>query len=138
MSTRTGRCMCGAVQFEAEVPGVYNACWCKMCQQWASGLFMGVQTQGFKLTAGEAEFKTFKSSEWAERGFCSKCGSNIYYKADAQDHPNVALGTLDDTSGLERVFEFYTDLKPKGFEPTDKTHAMTGDEVVAFFTGGDT
>ena len=136
MTSRTGQCMCGAVKFTAEIGGGYSACWCKMCQQWASGLFMGVHTDGFEVTDGSSEFTRYKSSEWAERAFCAKCGSNIYYKGDDQPHPSIALGTLDDTSGLERKFEYYTDLKPDGFEPTDKTNAMTSDEVVAFFTGG--
>lgn len=135
MSTRTGQCMCGAVTFKADVPGGFSACHCKMCQQWASGLFMGVHTEGFELTKGADVFTRFKSSEWAERAFCAICGSNIYYKADAQEHPAVALGTLDDTSGLSRAYEFYIDREAEGLGRTGKTKTMTQAECEAFFGG---
>lgn len=137
MTSRSGQCMCGAVTFKAEVKGPFSACHCKMCQQWASGLFMGVHTEGFELTSGAAEFTRFKSSDWAERAFCNKCGSNIYYHAVDYGHPSIALGTLDDTSGLSRTFEYYTDLEPAGLARTDQTKTMTEAEAVAFFTGGD-
>jgi len=137
MSTRTGRCMCGAVTYKAEVSGAFSACHCKMCQQWASGLFMGVHTDGFEVVQGEAEFTRFKSSAWAERAFCGKCGSNIYYHAVEHGHPSVALGTLDDMSGLSRGYEYYIDKEPEGLGRTDKTKTMTEAEAIAFFTGGD-
>ncbi len=135
MTTRTGKCMCGAVTFAAEVAGDFSACHCKMCQRWASGLFMGVHTEGFEVTTGADVLTRFRSSDWAERAFCAKCGSNIYYKADAQEHPAVALGTLDDTSGLRRKYEFYTDLEPMGLGRSDNTKTMTQAECEAFFGG---
>lgn len=135
MSTRTGRCMCGAITYKAEVPGAFSACHCKMCQRWASGLFMGVHTKGFELTAGKDVFTRFKSSDWAERGFCGKCGSNIYYHAVEHGHPSVALGTLDNTTGLTRKFEWYTDLEPEGLGRTNETKALTEAETLAMFEG---
>lgn len=135
MSMRTGRCMCGAVTYQADVSGAFSACHCKMCQRWASGLFMGVHSNGFELTSGQDVFTRFKSSDWAERGFCAKCGSNIYYHAVEHGHPTVALGTLDDTSGLNRKFEWYTDLEPQGLGRTDKTQARTQAETEAMFGG---
>ncbi len=135
MSMRTGKCMCGEVTYKAEISGAFSACHCKMCQRWASGLFMGVHTDGFELATGGDVFARFKSSDWAERAFCSKCGSNIYYHAVEQGHPAVALGTLDDTSGLHRKFEWYTDLEPQGLGRTDATQARTEVETEAMFGG---
>ena len=137
MSRRSGQCLCGTVAYEAEISGAFSACHCKMCQRWASGLFMGVHTDGFKLTQGEKSFTRFKSSDWAERAFCSECGSNIYYHAVDYGHPSVSLGSLDDTSGLSRTNEYYTDLEPQGLERSNNTKTMTEAEAVAFFTGGD-
>ena len=91
-----------------------------------SGLFMGVHTDGFELTGGD--LTRFTSSDWAERAFCAKCGSNIYYHAVEYGHPSVALGTLDDTSGLTRRFEFYTDLEPEGLGRTDETKTRRKEE----------
>lgn len=135
MTQRTGQCMCGTVTYRAEVPGGFSACHCRMCQRWASGLFMGVHTSGFELTGGADALTLVKSSDWAARAFCSRCGSNIYYKADAQEYPSVALGTLDDTRGLTRVYEFYTDREATGLGRTDATKTMTQAECEAFFGG---
>lgn len=135
MSTRTGQCMCGSVTFKAEVNGPFSVCHCKMCQRWASGQFMGVHTEGFELTSGEDAFSKIKSSDWAERAFCSNCGSNIYYHAVAYGHPSVSMGTLDDTTGLRRVYEYFTDLEPKGIEASDQTKTMTQAEAEAAFGG---
>ena len=136
MSTRTGQCMCGAVAFTAETPARFSACYCKMCQRWASGMFAGVHTSTFEVTKGADVMTIFKSSDWASRAFCSCCGSNIYYQADAMATPAVSLGTLDDTDGLENKIRFFTDRQPHGLALKGEVHSMTEAECIAHF-GGD-
>ena len=134
---RTGGCMCGAVRYEAETDGRFSVCYCKMCQRWASGIYMGAPTSGVRFTQGEDVLTVVKSSDWASRAFCSKCGSNIYYKADAQDHPSVALGSLDDTSGMTPRIQFFIDKKPEGFALDIETTTMTEAECEAHFAAGE-
>ena len=133
MTERTGGCMCGALTYRADTLDKVSVCYCKMCQRWASGVFMGVPTTSFEVTTGSVA--TVKSSAWAERGFCRECGSNIYYFAAAQGHPSVALGSLDDTTGLQPRIQFYVDKRPSGFELAAETREMTEAECVAFFAG---
>jgi len=131
--TRTGQCLCGAVTFTAKVGTTFNICYCKMCQRWSAGAFMGVPTTEFDVTEGRAHLATVRTSDWAERAFCRLCGSNIYYKADAMPNPAVTLGNLDDTSGLVPTRQYFIDKKPKGFSIAEATETMTEDECIAHF-----
>lgn len=125
--------MCGAVQFTADVPEKFAVCYCKMCQRWASGVFMGVHSKTFEVTEGADHLKVFQSSDWANRAFCDNCGSNIYYHAPAFGSPSVALGTFDDTHGMEARVQFFIDRKPGGFALKNDTKTLTEAECEAHF-----
>lgn len=137
MTQRTGQCMCGAVAFTADVPDRFAACFCKMCQRWSSGVFMGVHCTGIQITRGQEHVTVFKSSEWAERAFCNRCGSNLYYHMPETGGPAVALGTLDDTSGMRNAIRFYTDKRPEGIIMGGDAKDLTEAECLAMFGGGD-
>ena len=52
--------------------------------------FMEVTCQDVKFD-GEAHISKIRSSEWAERGFCAKCGSNLFYHIiDSTDYQIAA------------------------------------------------
>ena len=135
--TRTGQCMCGAIRYEVEVKGHFNICYCKMCQRWASGSFMGVPTTAFKVIAGTEHMKVVRTSDWADRAFCRECGSNIYYHARDYGTPAVTLGSLDDSSGLSPTRQYYIDKKPEGFSIAEETLTMTEAECIAHFAPDD-
>ena len=135
---RTGGCLCGAVRYEAETDGRFSVCYCKMCQRWSSGVYMGAPTTGFRVTQGEDVLERVQTSDWASRGFCGKCGSNIFYKADAQAHESVAFGSLDDTSGMTPRIQFFIDKRPEGFALDIDTKTMTEAECMAHFAPGET
>lgn len=75
-----GTCLCGDVTYEASVKANAGACHCKMCRQWSAGPFMSVHVDGEITFSGEQNISIYCSSEWAERGFCKRCGSNLFYK----------------------------------------------------------
>lgn len=130
--------MCGAVKFRADVPEVFSTCFCKMCQRWASGVFMGAHSKGFEVTEGADHLTVFKSSDWAERGFCGRCGSNLFYRMRDSGGHSIAIGTLDDTSGLKNNIRYFSDKRPEGIEmPAGAAKEMTEAECMAAFGGGD-
>ena len=115
MSTRTGQCLCGAVKFTAEdVEMDFGVCHCIMCQRWAGGPFFSTTT-GKVTFQGEEQLTRFQSSAWAERGFCSTCGSNLYYRMPKMDSHEMCIGAFDDKDGLVMTSEIFIDLKPAGF-----------------------
>ena len=73
----SGKCLCGAVAFSASIAKPHvGACHCNMCRKWGSGPFMEVDCGTDVSYKGGENISTFSSSDWAERGFCSKCGTN--------------------------------------------------------------
>ena len=133
--TRTGQCMCGAVAYRAETGDRVSVCYCKMCQRWASGVFMGVLTESFEVTKGDDRLSVIKSSDWAERGFCSECGSTLWYGTAHDGARYLAAGLFDNAGGMTLVGELYVDKRPSGYAFAGDLHGMTKAEVEAFFSG---
>ena len=75
----TGSCLCGKVRYSTTLKGGASACHCRMCRRWSSGPYMAVNSQENVKFEGAENIVNYASSEWAERGFCRKCGSNLYY-----------------------------------------------------------
>lgn len=132
---RTGSCMCGEVKFKANFGDTFGACYCEMCCHWSSGAFMGASSTEFEITEGKDGLTVFKSSPWAERAFCSVCGSNIYYHATEYGGHSIAMGALDDTSGLTIGVQYFIDKKPEGFSLEQQTKVMTEAEIQAIYGG---
>ncbi len=129
----SGRCLCGAVKFSgtAKEPKV-DACHCDMCRRWSSGPYFEVVLTDVVLE-GESNVSTFRSSDWAERSFCNKCGSNLYYQMRDSDELQMAAGLLDDQSGLRLSRQFFIDKKPPFYTLADETDTMTSAEIYAAF-----
>ena len=75
----------------------------------------------------------YKSSDWAERGFCGTCGSNLFYYLSGDGQYIINAGTLDDQSGLEMTSQVFIDDKPEFYDFANKTRMMTGAEVFALY-----
>ena len=102
-----GGCLCGAVTFEGEVQDEpISACHCKQCRQWGSGPFeaFSMPLADLKFLTGAEIVKYYESSEFARRGFCPECGSNLFWHADRhpqwKDRIAVAAGALEQPTGL--------------------------------------
>jgi len=115
---RKGKCLCGAVRFTIhDLNPVFGTCHCKMCQRWAGSALLGLTVPADTVTfEGEENIKRFQSSDWAERAWCGKCGSNIWYQVTAEGPHSgtyhMPIGLLDDTSGLKMEREIFVDMKP--------------------------
>ena len=93
----TGGCLCGEVRFEVTArPKMDAYCYCKMCQRWSGSVLTSwacFEAKDFRCTKGELKFYT--SSEFAERGFCHKCGSSLIQHVFKDDLISVASGCFD-------------------------------------------
>ncbi|PYG29137.1 GFA family protein [Pelagimonas varians] len=138
MATKTGQCLCGAVKLTANnVPSTFNICYCDMCKRWAGGRWMGIYiaNQDLELTGKDA-VTALATSDWAERAFCNKCGSSLWYKVTDgpySDGYSIGVGLLNDTSDLTLDTEYYTDRKTHAYDFPDGRKQMTEAEVLAFF-----
>ena len=132
---RTGRCLCGSVTYKATLSGSLCNCYCMMCQRWSAGGFFAVSVSELEITKGEDELTVFRSSDRANRAFCKVCGSNIYYCAPKYGGKSLALGTLDDTTGLHIDMQYFIDRKPEGFSLAESTKTLTQAQIDAMTSG---
>ncbi len=129
----TGKCMCGAVKVTATAKEPHvGVCHCDMCRRWSAGPFMEVTCQTATFD-GEDNIGRIQSSDWAERGFCPKCGSNLFYHIIGSDEYLISAGLFDDQSMLRMTLQVFTDSKPAFYELANDTEMMTGEEVIAAF-----
>ena len=132
----TGRCLCGAVSFDAQgVEQDLHGCHCSMCRRWSGGPALAVSVESVTFKGGE-HIQRYDSSEWAERGFCRRCGSNLFYRLKAQDHYILQLGAFDDQSGFRLVGEIFIDEKPPGYAFGGEHPRQTGAEFLASMQAG--
>jgi hypothetical protein len=76
----TGHCLCRAVMIT--VAGEHDrrigACHCRMCQRWSGGLFLCFAADASAVTV-TGEVTRYCSSTFAERAFCPRCGSHLWF-----------------------------------------------------------
>lgn len=129
-----GKCLCGAVTFEADVVTTkHSACHCSMCRRWSGGPpFFGVRTREVRFGGGE-NITRYESSAWAERGFCSKCGTHLFYFLKPMSAFIMTAGTFDDPSSFELASEIFIDEKPDGYAFAGDHPRLTAAETLAKF-----
>ena len=133
-SRLAGGCLCGAVRFTA-APAThdYGVCHCNMCRRWTAGPFMAIECDGTMEFEKGADLGVYQSSDWAERGFCRKCGTPLFYKLRGQNDYYVSTEAFDDTGDFRLVREIYVEEKPAHYAFANDTKKMTGAEVMAEF-----
>ena len=134
ITTKTGACLCDTVKVLAKTASnKTGACHCDMCRKWASGPFMAVDCGTEVSFEGEENLSIFSSSDWAERGFCKKCGSNLFYKLKETGQFIMAVGVFDDSDSFVFDHQVFIDEKPDYYNFANETRNMTGEECFAEF-----
>jgi hypothetical protein len=129
----TGKCLCGAVKIFAESnTREVAACHCDMCRRWSAGPFMELPCHNVRFE-GEDSISRIRSSDWAERGFCNKCGSILFYHIMESDEYQISAGLLDDQSQLRLPLQVFVDRKPSFYSFVQKTKELTEAEVFAMY-----
>ncbi len=98
----TGQCECGAVAFEvAQVRSEVTFCHCSQCRRMSGHLWASTHAAFSAVTFTRDDGLTwFKSSEWAERGFCNICGSSLFYRETGKDDLGIAAGCVNTPNRL--------------------------------------
>jgi hypothetical protein len=129
-----GKCLCGAVTVRATpVRRHVEACHCSMCRRWSGVAFVGVQCGTAVEIAGEEHVTRYRSSDWAERGFCSRCGSNLFFKYLPNGNYGLLAGLFPDEALLPLSEEIFIDEKPAYYDFAGDSERLTGAEVLAKF-----
>lgn len=98
-----GSCLCGAVAYELR--GELRdsvACHCHQCRKTSGHYWSATQVDSGELTlTKDAGLKWFRSSNKAQRGFCARCGSSLFWKLDGEPKISISTGTLDGATGIQ-------------------------------------
>ncbi len=106
----TGGCLCGAVRYTVTGPlRDIVACHCEQCRR-SSGHFVAAtacRKKYFTLDR-DATLGWFSAVEGHRRGFCTACGSSLFFEAIGGERMSIAAGSLDAPQGLRIAAHIFT------------------------------
>jgi hypothetical protein len=127
-------CLCGSVKITAgEINPKFTVCHCDSCRAWGGGPFFAVQCGTNVEIEGNEKIKMYESSSWASRGFCSDCGTHLFYKLNKSGEYNMPVGMFKNLKGLEMDIQYFSDQRPDYYCFSNETKEMTGAEVREYF-----
>ncbi|MEH6577835.1 MAG: GFA family protein [Amphritea sp.] len=144
----TGKCLCGAVGVTVKnINNSFSACHCSICRKWGGGGPLMALDCGTDVSIeGEESISVFDSSTWAERGFCSNCGTHLFYRIKQNQGYIIPIGLFDtkkvdddqfDSEQFKFDLQIFIDEKPGYYCFSNATKLMTGAEVFAMYGPSD-
>jgi hypothetical protein len=99
--TTVGGCLCGALRYRVEGPlDPVGDCHCSQCRR-ASGHFAAYTGALLEHVAIERDVAWFESTPGEiRRGFCPRCGSQLFWDRIAAPKLDIAAGCLDAPTGV--------------------------------------
>lgn len=94
----SGGCHCGAIRFaiaDADVLGT-GYCHCSICQRLSGGpvnAWVAIAPVALRVSGS---VKHYRSSPQGQRGFCSDCGSQLWYAPDDASYITLNATSFDD------------------------------------------
>lgn len=134
MSYSEASCLCGAVKISVEkIDPKFTVCHCHSCRTWGGAPFFAVKCGTNVKIQGNDKIKMYESSAWASRGFCTECGTHLFYKFKETGEYKMSVGLFSNLEGLEMDMQYFTDIKPGYYCFSNKTKEMTTAEIMAYF-----
>jgi hypothetical protein len=121
----TASCLCGSIEYHLSGrPINFNLCHCTMCRKFhgaAFGPYVRLKSENFNITKGNEYETVYKSSEWASRSFCKKCGSSLRYIYHKEPEVIfIAAGIIDGDPGIKPKQHIFTKDKCAWYEIKDE------------------
>ena len=116
-----GSCLCGAIRFAASGPlrGVVY-CHCSQCRKQSGHYYAATSVADDDLTVEGAEkIAWYEASASAKRGFCSICGSVLFWKHNDLSETSVMAGAFEKPSGLKGEVHIFVADKGDYYEIAD-------------------
>lgn len=126
-----GSCLCGSIEVIASDHQQIGLCHCSMCRRWSGGPMFAVHC-GSNVQFSGAEPAAYRSSEWAERGFCTTCGTHLFYHLLPSNEYILPAGLFQDQE-FHLTNEIFIDEKPAYYELKNQTEKLTGQQVFEQF-----
>ena len=118
-----GGCLCGGVRYEVRGPlRDVIACHCSQCRR-TSGHFVAAASASTAdlYFISDVSLTWYVSSAAAERGFCTTCGSNLFWRPTTPEAHTTSImaGTLDVPTGLRVISHIFVADKSDYYDITD-------------------
>ena len=111
---RTGRCQCGDITYTASgTPDDPHLCSCKHCTRVSGGpamAWVGFPREALLWKGGEPSW--FATWPTLQRGFCPRCGTQLFSVAEDAPMIMVTCFSLDDQTGLAPLGHSYRNEAP--------------------------
>jgi len=116
-----GACLCGAVKFEvARALNSPDACHCSQCRKQSGHFWASTDVQRKDLSiSGREHISWYLSSERVQRGFCSVCGSFLFWEATNRDTIAIAMGAFDSPTGTSLCMHIFVADKGDYYDIAD-------------------
>jgi hypothetical protein len=117
----TGSCLCGGVRFGiAGALAPILACHCSQCAK-TSGNYAAMTScvlENLRLLS-DATLRWYQSSASVSRGFCARCGGNLFWKRADSGDIYITAGTLDNPTGIKVAGHIFVASKSDYYDITD-------------------
>ena len=117
-----GSCLCGAVRFEVarDLDRQPEACHCTQCRKQTGHFLAAVNVKREDLSVHGAEkVSWYRSSEKVRRGFCSVCGSSLFWDPIHRDWTAIAMGAFEPPTGVRLSKHTFVGDKGDYYDITD-------------------
>lgn len=101
-----------------------------MCRRWG-GAFYAAQGGEIESISGEDAATVYRSSKWAERAFCSRCGSGLWFRFLPTGNRSFSAGLFDKAMRHGISGEIFSDEAADWCQLTGEHTRQTGAEILA-------
>ena len=132
MTEFEGQCLCGGVRFVATAPSLFcGHCHCGYCRQAHGAAFVtwvGFPQASVQVTAEEGVLRWYRSSEQSRRGFCTRCGTTIFFESVvAPGERHIARASIPGAIDREPEFHTFSDQKVEWISLADGLPSLTSE-----------
>ena len=128
-------CLCGSVKITAtKINPNFSACHCDTCRKWGGAPYFSLRCGVDVKIEGAENITRYESSAWAFRGFCSSCGTHLFYQIKETGEYNMPVGLFLNLEGLKMEMQYYSDQRPDYYCFSNETREMTKAEVERYFS----
>jgi hypothetical protein len=124
----TGGCYCGKVRYRAaRVSSEVTECHCSQCRKQSGHRYASVGTKTSEVEIeGAPNITWFRASPQAERGFCTTCGSLLFWRSLKDDEMAILAASLDAPTGVRMASHIFVDNKGDYYDIDDGLPQFAG------------
>ena len=117
----TGGCYCGRARYAAKLPSRdVTECHCSQCRKQSGHRYATALTRSADVNIeGEDKLTWFRASSDAERGFCTSCGSHLFWRSLKDDSIAILAASIDDSSEMRITRHIFVNDKGDYYAITD-------------------